>query len=118
MAFGVYPETSLADARHKREAARKLVEAGIDPREQKRAVKEELAKEVFTFEVVAREWHATNKKWSKDHSARVLKTLEVKWFTELVSPPTIPPANPPASVANAVTVCFSCSVNCSTLRSP
>jgi Integrase len=76
MAFGVYPETSLADARHKREAARKLVAAGIDPREQKRAVKEELAKEVFTFEVVAREWHATNKKWSKDHSARVLKTLE------------------------------------------
>ncbi|MCB5312567.1 MULTISPECIES: tyrosine-type recombinase/integrase [Yersinia] len=76
MAFGVYPETSLADARHKREAARKLVAAGIDPREQKRAVKEELAKEVFTFEVVAREWHATNKKWSKDHSNRVLKTLE------------------------------------------
>lgn len=76
MAFGVYPETSLADARHKREAARKLVAAGIDPREQKRAVKEELAKEVFTFEVVAREWHATNKKWSKEHSARVLKTLE------------------------------------------
>lgn len=30
MAFGVYPETSLADARHKREAARKLVAAG-DP---------------------------------------------------------------------------------------
>ena len=76
MAFGVYPETSLADARHKREAARKLVAAGIDPREQKRAVKEELAKEVFTFEAVAREWHATNKKWSKDHSNRVLKTLE------------------------------------------
>jgi len=76
MAFGVYPETSLADARHKRKAARKLVAAGIDPREQKRAVKEELAKEVFTFEVVAREWHATNKKWSKDHSSRVLKTLE------------------------------------------
>lgn len=39
MAFGVYPETSLADARQKREAARKLVAAGIDPR----AEKEELA---------------------------------------------------------------------------
>ncbi len=83
MAFGVYPETSLADARHKREAARKLVAAGIDPREQKRAVKEELAKEVFTFEVVAREWHATNKKWSKAHSARVLKTLEDFLFPAL-----------------------------------
>jgi hypothetical protein len=30
MAFGVYPEISLADARSKREEARKLVAAGID----------------------------------------------------------------------------------------
>ncbi|WP_413536275.1 tyrosine-type recombinase/integrase [Rahnella inusitata] len=83
MAFGVYPETSLADARHKREAARKLVAAGIDPREQKRAVKEELAKEVFTFEVVAREWHASNQKWSESHSARVLKSLEDNLFAAI-----------------------------------
>ncbi|WP_204528015.1 Arm DNA-binding domain-containing protein, partial [Citrobacter cronae] len=33
MAFGVYPETSLADARQKREEARRLVAAGVDPRE-------------------------------------------------------------------------------------
>lgn len=80
MAFGVYPETSLADARQKREEARKLVAAGIDPREHKRAVKEEQAKEAITFESVAREWHATNKKWSEDHSRRVLKSLEDNLF--------------------------------------
>lgn len=80
MAFGVYPETSLADARQKREEARKLVAAGIDPREHKRAVKEELAKENIPFESVAREWHATNKKWSEDHSRRVLKSLEDNLF--------------------------------------
>ena len=80
MAFGVYPETSLAGARQKREEARKLVAAGIDPREHKRAVKEEQAKEVITFESVAREWHATNKKWSEDHSRRVLKSLEDNLF--------------------------------------
>ncbi|MBG2616659.1 integrase arm-type DNA-binding domain-containing protein [Klebsiella oxytoca] len=80
MAFGVYPETSLADARQKREEARKLVAAGIDPREHKRAVKEELAKEAITFESVAREWHATNKKWSEEHSRRVLKSLEDNLF--------------------------------------
>jgi integrase len=80
MAFGVYPETSLADARQKREEARKLVAAGIDPREHKRAVKEEQAKEAVTFESVAREWHATNKKWSEDHSRRVLKSLEDNLF--------------------------------------
>lgn len=80
MAFGVYPETSLADARQKREEARRLVAAGIDPREHKRAVKEEQAKENITFESVAREWHATNKKWSEEHSRRVLKSLEDNLF--------------------------------------
>lgn len=99
MAFGVYPETSLADARQKREAARKLVAAGIDPREHKRAEKEEQGKEVITFEVVAREWHASNKKWSEAHSARVLKSLEDKLFgtigkraiTELKTPDLLAP---------------------------
>ena len=80
MAFGVYPEISLADARQKREEARRLVAAGIDPREHKRAVKEELAKEDITFESVAREWHAANKKWSEEHSRRVLKSLEDNLF--------------------------------------
>ncbi|EPW8621493.1 MULTISPECIES: tyrosine-type recombinase/integrase [Enterobacteriaceae] len=80
MAFGVYPETSLADARQKREEARKVVAAGVDPREHKRAVKEEQAKEVITFESVARDWHASNQKWSESHSARVLKSLEDNLF--------------------------------------
>lgn len=80
IAFGVYPETSLADARQKREEARRLVAVGIDPREHKRAVKEEQAKGAITFESVAREWHATNKKWSEEHSRRVLKSLEDNLF--------------------------------------
>ncbi|WP_407438515.1 tyrosine-type recombinase/integrase [Lelliottia sp.] len=80
MAFGVYPETSLADARQKREEARRLVAAGVDPREHKRAVKEEQAKDVITFESVARDWHASNQKWSESHSGRVLKSLEDNLF--------------------------------------
>lgn len=80
MAFGVYPETSLADARQKREEARRLVAADVDPREHKRAVKEEQAKEVITFESVARDWHASNQKWSESHSGRVLKSLEDNLF--------------------------------------
>ncbi|MFU0869218.1 tyrosine-type recombinase/integrase [Kluyvera ascorbata] len=80
MAFGVYPDVSLADARKKREEARKLVAAGIDPREHKRAVKEEQAKEIITFEKVAREWLMTNQKWSEDHAYRVKKSLEDNIF--------------------------------------
>jgi hypothetical protein len=79
MAFGVYPEISLADARKKREEARKLVAAGIDPREQT-CMKEEQAKEIITFEKVAREWLATNQKWSEDHANRVKKSLEDNIF--------------------------------------
>ncbi|KJW86214.1 tyrosine-type recombinase/integrase [Enterobacter asburiae] len=80
MAFGVYPDVSLADARKKREEARKLVAAGIDPREHKRAMKEEQAKEIITFEKVAREWLVTNQKWSEDHANRVKKSLEDNIF--------------------------------------
>ncbi|HFR4112906.1 TPA: tyrosine-type recombinase/integrase [Yersinia enterocolitica] len=83
MAFGVYPETSLADARQKREEARRLVAAGVDPREHKRAVKEEQAKETVTFESVAREWHAANKKWSEEHSRWVLRSLEDNLFSAI-----------------------------------
>lgn len=83
MAFGVNPETSLADDRQKREEAKRLVAAGIDPREQKRAVKDELAKEDMTFESVARKWHAVNKTRSEENSRRVLKSLEDNLFSAI-----------------------------------
>ena len=39
LALGIYPDTSLKDAREKREAARKLLAAGVDPSEHRKAVK-------------------------------------------------------------------------------
>lgn len=83
MAFGVYPEISLADARERRDAARKQVALGIDPREHKKELKEEQQKEFNTFEKVARDWHATNQRWSEGHSYRVLKSLEDNIFSAL-----------------------------------
>ncbi len=57
LALGVYPETSLKQAREKREAARKLLADGIDPNENKKAVKSSKAESASnSFEVVAREW--------------------------------------------------------------
>ncbi|EGY28262.1 hypothetical protein Rin_00018110 [Candidatus Regiella insecticola 5.15] len=75
LALGVYPEITLSDARHKRDQARKLVAAGTDPSEYKKAVKVEQQSAANSFETVARAWHGSNKKWSASHSARVLKTL-------------------------------------------
>jgi integrase len=57
LSLGTYPETGLADARSKRDAARKLLQAGIDPGDQRKAEKaagEERA--ANSFEVIAREW--------------------------------------------------------------
>jgi integrase len=39
LSLGTYPDTGLAEARGKRDAARKLLAAGIDPSEQRKAVK-------------------------------------------------------------------------------
>ncbi|TDS92760.1 integrase [Rahnella sp. BIGb0236] len=79
LALGIYPEVTLADARARRDEARKQLANGIDPSDKKKTDKSEQA-ETRTFKEVAIEWHATNKKWSKDHSARVLKTLEYFLF--------------------------------------
>jgi len=57
LALGAYPETSLRLAREKREEARALLAAGIDPGEHRKAEKaagEERA--ANSFGVVAREW--------------------------------------------------------------
>ena len=80
LALGKYPEVSLADARVRREEARKHLANGVDPSENKKAVKVEQEQEAITFEVVARDWHASNQKWSLSHSARVLKSLEDNLF--------------------------------------
>lgn len=59
LAFGTYPDVSLAEARAKREAARKLIAEGLDPSQ---ARKEEAAKAGLdassTFKHVAEEWLA------------------------------------------------------------
>lgn len=62
LALGRYPEVSLADARARRNEARKLLANGVDPGENKKAVKVEQEQEEITFEVVARYWHASNQK--------------------------------------------------------
>ncbi|WP_321392209.1 integrase arm-type DNA-binding domain-containing protein [uncultured Desulfuromusa sp.] len=58
MSFGTYPEVSLAEARHSRENARKLIAKGIDPQQDKQE-KKRLRKEIqeYTFKRIAVEWH-------------------------------------------------------------
>src|SRR3974390_2960218 len=56
LALGTYPEISLADAREKRDTARKQIATGIDPGEVKKAQKAARnAASENSFEIVARE---------------------------------------------------------------
>ncbi|MCC8381852.1 integrase arm-type DNA-binding domain-containing protein [Xenorhabdus sp. PB30.3] len=75
LAFGVYPVVSLADARTKRDEAKKLIAQGIDPKAEKKGAQSE-SKGAYSFERIAREWHASNKRWSEDHKEQILRSLE------------------------------------------
>ncbi|MBB5393053.1 MULTISPECIES: integrase arm-type DNA-binding domain-containing protein [unclassified Herbaspirillum] len=80
MALGVYPDVSLAQAREKHQAARKILIGGVDPMAD-RKVKKDGSR---TFETIARRWHAH---WaparSLGHAAQTLRRLEIDVFPDL-----------------------------------
>jgi integrase len=87
LALGVFPDVSLAEAREKRDEARKLHREGVDPsvvkQEQKRA---RLVAEVNSFEAIAREWlEHVKHKWSTDHHKYTLRRFEAYVFPEIGS---------------------------------
>lgn len=82
LAFGVWPAVKLAEARAKRDEAKKLLGQGIDPKaEQKEA--QAVMSGAYSFETVAREWHTSNKRWSDDHRSRVMRYLELYIFPHI-----------------------------------
>lgn len=91
LAFGVYPDVTLSDARDRRDAARKLLaqDPPIDPSEHKKAAKSSRAHELAeSFEVVAREWiksHMSNK--AESHKNKVLRRFELYLFPVIGNKP-------------------------------
>ncbi|KAA8670324.1 tyrosine-type recombinase/integrase [Pantoea dispersa] len=82
MSFGSYSLVSLAEAREKRDMARKQVVNGVDPLVERKAQK--LAKQLSaenSFEVISREWH-TNKadRWTVAYRDEIIKTFEQDVF--------------------------------------
>lgn len=81
LAFGCYPDVSLADARQRRDDARKLIKNCIDPTEQKKQRIAEAEEMAATFKAIAVEWHTVFKdKWTKRHAERLLTRLEQDFF--------------------------------------
>ena len=102
LALGVYPEVSLAEARGKRDDARKLIAAGNDPsaakQEDKRTAKIAAAN---SFEAITREWlEHIRHKWSDGHYTYTLRRYEAYVFPEIGNAP-ITEINAPALVAMA-----------------
>ncbi|HEX7644825.1 MAG TPA: integrase arm-type DNA-binding domain-containing protein [Noviherbaspirillum sp.] len=85
LAFGKYPLVSLADARDKRTAAKKLLENGIDPSQDKKEKARVAAeKDANTFEKLAREWHANRlPTWSEVTARDTIRRLELDIFPEI-----------------------------------
>lgn len=82
LAFGKYPEISLGDARAKRADAKRLLDQGVDPGEQRKAQKAARSdRSSNSFEVIAREWFSKYKDgWATSHSDKIMGRLEKDIF--------------------------------------
>jgi len=89
LALGVYPDVSLAEARERREQARRHIANGVDPGVLKKASKRS-SKTILenTFEAIAREWYIKHSKnWVAYHGDRILRRLEKDVFPWIGSHP-------------------------------
>ncbi len=89
LALGVYPDISLAEARNKRDEARKMLANGTDPGVFKQITKQTIKSAAEnSFEAIAREWfakHAPN--WAESHSDKIIGRLENDLFPWLGNRP-------------------------------
>jgi integrase len=78
VSLGVYPEVNLKRARARTIEARQLLDAGVDPSENRRAAKAaQMDGAANSFEVVTREWiEQQMKTWVRGHGERILTRFE------------------------------------------
>jgi integrase len=88
MALGVYPDTSLKQARERLYTAKQQIADGIDPGEHKKAVKEaRAALSANSLEVIAREWGQKKVDGWDEKNNRSKRMLERNIFPWLGSKP-------------------------------
>lgn len=77
ISLGIYPEVSLAQARDRRDEARKLLASGIDPSAERQAQKAALKADKDLFEALSRVWFEKfSAGWAPTHAATVIRRLE------------------------------------------
>ncbi|MCB1783118.1 MAG: tyrosine-type recombinase/integrase [Alphaproteobacteria bacterium] len=82
ISFGAYPLVSLADAREKRDHAKRLLIENVDPSKARQNEKAEIGKKAEnTFKAVALEWFDLNtERWSKGYAQKNRRILEMNLF--------------------------------------
>lgn len=96
LSLGVYPDVSLKDARQRRDDARKLLANGVDPGENRKAVKATKNEQAAnSFEVVGREWFSKKSPgWAASNASKIIQRLENDAFPWLGNRP-VAEINPP-----------------------
>jgi len=86
LALGIYPVTSLKEAREKRDTAKKKINGGIDPGMTRKI--EKAGSTENTFSAIAKEFMETNRqRWSKSHYAHIEQCFERDIFPWLGNRP-------------------------------
>ncbi|MDE1475499.1 tyrosine-type recombinase/integrase [Xenorhabdus bovienii] len=82
LAIGTFPLISLAEARKKRDEAKKLMAEGIDPNQDKKQKKLAAQGEINnTFENITREWYSKRvDRWSASYAEEMMETFEKDVF--------------------------------------
>ncbi|MEO3990906.1 tyrosine-type recombinase/integrase [Pseudocitrobacter cyperus] len=78
LVIGPYPEISLVEARAKQSEAKMKLLSGVNPSEQKQAIKKQIKEEnVDSFSVIFHEWHSHKSKvWSKGYADEMKSMFE------------------------------------------
>jgi len=77
LSLGTYPDVSLADARERRDAARKLLAQGVDPGAARKEEQTQSAEDARTFGVVALEWYEKQRPgWTESTAYNIMRRLE------------------------------------------
>ncbi|TCV98976.1 uncharacterized protein DUF4102 [Biostraticola tofi] len=83
LALGAYPQVTLADAREKRDAARKLLASGNCPSLYRESEKNAVD-ETRTFKHIAISWHTSSLRlWSESHADTIVTCLKRYAFPDL-----------------------------------
>jgi integrase len=89
ISLGTYPDTGLAQARERRDEARKVLAGGVDPSKQRQANKVALhAATGNTFKAIALEWFETRKDgWAQSHHEKIMGRLKNHVFPKFGNQP-------------------------------